>query len=65
MRFSDRLDVPFLSRLRGLFLVIASVPALALVHALGPVGWDNALFLIIYGVAIGEIDRRLNRPTES
>jgi hypothetical protein len=64
VRFSDRLTVPFLDRLRGLFLATAVVPALVLVALLGPIGWENALFLIIYGVAIRDIDRRLNPPTE-
>lgn len=64
MRFSDRLNVPFLDRVRGLFLIVAVVPALVLVDALGPVGWENAYFLILYGVVIGDINRRLNPEPE-
>ena len=54
MSFRDRLrPVRLLDRLRPWFTLIAVVPALIVVHQLGPIGWEGGYFLILYGIAIG------------
>lgn len=65
MSFRDRLRrVRLLDRLRPWFTLIAVVPALIVVDQLEPIGWMGGYFLILYGIGIGDIDRRLNPPPE-
>ena len=55
--------VSLLNRLKPFFLPAAIAAAIACAHWLGPIEADGVVWFIMYGIGIGEIDRRLNpRP---
>ena len=54
----------FLKVFRPYFLLIAALPAVVAVYLLGPIDWQGAALLILYGSWIGEIHGRLNPRSE-
>lgn len=58
--------VTFLNRFRPCFLFVAAAPAVVGIYLLGPIDYQVAFLLILYGSWIGEIHGRLNsRPDSS